>query len=103
MILTLQGALLAPSLLAGSAPASRAPALRPPLLGTLGRAPSCPPRCVCGEAAERDAARGGPALEGRGGGDPGGTGRDGAGAAGGGDGGVLRACDPTQEGRGRLA
>ena len=74
MILTLQGALLAPSLLAGGAPASRAPALRPPLLGTLGRAPSCPPRCVT-LAAERDAARGDPALEGRGGGDPGGTGR----------------------------
>ena len=102
MILTLQGALLAPSLLAGSAPASRAPALRPPLLGTLGRAPSCPPRCMT-LAAERDAARGDPALEGRGGGDPGGTGRDGAGATGGGDGSVLRACDPTQEGRGRLA
>ena len=70
--------------------------------GTLGRAPSCPPRCVT-LVAERDAARGDPALEGRGGGDPGGTGRDGVGAAGGGDGGVLRACDPTQEGRGRLA
>ena len=59
MILTLQGALLAPSLLAGSAPASRAPALRPPLLGTLGRAPFRPPRCVQGGAMERRAATAG--------------------------------------------
>ena len=98
MILTLPGALLAPSLLAGGAPASRAPALRPPPPGTLGRAPSCPPRCVCGEAAERDAAGVGARRW-----------RDGAAATREGGGTALAqlveaaaaCCDPTQEGRGR--
>ena len=89
MILALQGALLAPSLLAGGAPVSRAPALRPPPPGTLGRAPSCPPRCVCGEAAERDAAGVG-GRRWRDGAAATWEGRDGAGAAGGGGGGVLR-------------